>query len=230
MAVTEQGTPEWERQRLGKVTASRMGDVIKRTKAGWSESRRKYMIELIAERLTGMRADPYLSSAMLWGIETEPVARAAYEKYSGDIVEKAGFVEHPHIPMSGASPDGYLHENGLVEIKCPETRTHIGYMIEKAVPDHYIAQIQWQLACTEREWCDFVSFDPRMPERLRLHTIRVHRVAEISQELEKLVAEFLREMDRTIEVLTGLSHVESSDIAADLKVSNLFPNKAPRAK
>lgn len=212
MIGIEQGTPEWERQRLGKVTASRMGDVIRRTKAGWSEYRRKYMIDLIAERLTGMRADPYLSGPMLWGIETEPQARAAYEKYSGDIVERAGFVEHPVIPMTGASPDGYLHEDGLVEIKCPETRTHVGYLIAKAVPDQYVAQIQWQLACTGRKWCDFVSFDPRMPERLRLLVVRVDCVPEIIAELEKLTAEFLREMDETIRLINGEIHLGSEDI------------------
>ena len=218
----EQGTEEWEKSRLGKVTASRVAEVIARTKAGWSTSRRKYMIELLAERYTGMRADPYLSGPMLWGIETEPQARAAYEASADVKVEKSGFVDHPVIPMTGASPDGFVFEDGLVEIKCPETRTHIGTLIDKAVPEQYVAQMQWQLACTERKWCDFVSFDPRMPKRLQLFTIRVPRSPEIIKEIEKLVIDFLREMDMATALLNGDAHLESNAIDGYQSVGDML--------
>jgi putative phage-type endonuclease len=223
--TAEQGSEAWEKSRLGKVTASRMSDVIKRTKAGWSEYRRRYMIELLAERFTGMRADPYMSGPMLWGLETEPQARAAYEAHQGVKVEKVGFVDHPVIPMTGASPDGLVLEDGLVEIKCPETRTHVGYLIERAAPEQYVAQMQWQMACTERKWCDFVSFDPRMPRSLRLLVIRVVLVPEIILELEAMVATFLRELAETQVRILGGEHLASEDAARDLKPTNLFPRR-----
>lgn len=203
---------EWAQSRLGKLTASRMADAIAKTKAGWSTSRQKYMIELMAERFTGMSADAYLNSAMLWGIETEPAARAAYEAQSGYPVIKAPFVDHPVIPMSGCSPDGFAGDDGLVEIKCPETRTHVANLINKIIPDNYVIQMQWQMACTGRQWCDFCSFDPRMPAKLRLSITRVKRDDKLIAGLQKLAIDFLNELDRTVEIIEG-GHLESGDIA-----------------
>lgn len=228
MADIGDETEEWQRARLGKATASRIYHVIgQRKDGGWYAARKHYFVELIAERLTGMAADPYLSSDMLWGIETEPLARAAYEARTGNKVEKAGFVDHPFIPMSGASPDGYVGSDGLVEIKCPKTLTHVETLIEKPVDEEYAAQCQWQLACTGRKWVDFCSFDPRVPDKLRLKVIRLRAVPAIIAGMEKMVAAFLKELDETIHRLTEGAHVESSDIAADLPVTNLFQKRGP---
>lgn len=189
-----QGTPEWLTARVGKVTASRIADLTARTKSGWGASRANYMAELIAERLTGIPAPQYTNAAMQWGTETEPQARAAYEFYSDEKVELVGFVEHPLIAMTGASPDGLVGDKGLVEIKCPNTSTHIDTLLGQSVPGKYISQIQWQLACTNRQWCDFVSFDPRMPESMRIFIRRVERDNRAIQQLEKDVRDFLSEL------------------------------------
>lgn len=216
LPLTEPRTPgqeddAWVQARLGKLTASRFSEAIAKTKAGWSTSRRKLMIELMAERFTGMRADPYMNAAMQWGTETEPFARKAYEAKTGETVTKTPFVDHPRIPMCGASPDGLAGYQGLVEIKCPETRTHLSYMIDRVIPDNYQVQMQWQLAVTGRAWCDFASFDPRMPPALRLFVVRVKRDAALIKNLEKMAIEFLSEMAFAIEAIEG-GHVESSDI------------------
>ena len=158
-----QGTPEWHALRLGKVTASRVADVIAKTKSGPSASRAKYAGELIAERLTGTTGERFTNAAMACGTEQEPAARKTYEFYRDTDVEQVAFVLHPTIGDSGASPDGLVDVDGLVEIKCPETHTHIETLLGQAVPAKYITQMQWQMACTGRAWCDFVSYDPRLP-------------------------------------------------------------------
>lgn len=225
-ATVGEQTDEWIRARLGRATASRVKDIIKTTKSGWSEYRRHYMIELLAERLTGMRQEPFLSAAMLWGIEAEHQARALYRRQTGSLVTETGFIDHPVIPRSGASPDGLVDDDGLLELKCPNSATHLEILISKTVPEQYVPQVQWQLACCpERKWNDFCSFDSRMQdERLRLIRIRMHRVPEIIEKLEKLVVEFLSELSRMERMLRGDIGPSSEDVAASLNEKTpLFP-------
>ena len=200
--MIEQGTDEWKQQRLGKVTASRIADVTAKIKSGWGASRANYMAELLVERLTGIPAECYINDAMRWGTEQEPLARSSYEFLQDCVVDPAGFVDHPTIPMSGASPDGYVGGDGLVEIKCPNTATHIETLQGARVPAKYIGQIQWQLACTGRQWCDWVSFDPRMPAAMQLFVQRVERDDKFISDLEGVVSDFLAELDAKIVALT----------------------------
>ena len=190
-----QGTPEWRAERCGKLTASRMADAFGRTRTGWSASRATYMGQLLTERLTGQPAEAFVTPAMRWGTACEEQARAAYTFYTDREVEPAGFVAHPRIAMSGASPDGYVGEEGLVEIKCPTTVTHLDTLLSAEPPAKPLAQIQWQLACTGRAWCDFVSFDPRLPECLRLFIYRAQRDEAAIAELELQAEAFLAELD-----------------------------------
>jgi len=193
--MMEQRTPEWFSARIGKATASRIADIVAKTKSGYSTSRANYMAELICERLTGMQGASFSSAAILWGIEKEPEARAAYEDAVGQLVVETGFIPHSSIAMSGASPDGFVGDDGLVEIKCPLTATHIDTLLDQNVPKKYVTQMQWQMACTGRKWCDFVSFDPRMPENMRTFIKRVERDDAVIAEFEKEVKSFLEELD-----------------------------------
>lgn len=197
----EQRTEEWHQARLGKVTASRIADVMAKTKAGYGASRANYMAELIVERLTGRPGDSFQSPAMTWGTNTEPLARAAYEAHKGVLVEEVGFVPHPTIPMAGASPDGLVDMDGLVEIKCPNTATHIETLMTGDVPLKYIFQMHWQMICTGREWCDFVSFDPRMPEGMQLFVARYMHSTDTASDLTKEVTAFLKELDEKVSAL-----------------------------
>ena len=198
MTAIVQYSPEWFALRLGKVTASRVADVVAKTKTGWGTSRANYMAQLIAERLTGEAQESYTNAAMQWGIEKEPDARAAYEFRTDAAVLPVGFIEHSMIADTGASPDGLIGDDGLVEIKCPNTATHIDTLLGQTVPVKYITQMQWQMACAGRKWCDFVSFDPRMPEAMRLFVHRVHRSEERISELGGEIIEFLAEMNHKI--------------------------------
>lgn len=204
MTTPEQLSPEWFAARLGKVTASRVSDVIAKTKSGYSASRANYMAQLVAERLTGQPQDSYTNAAMQWGIEQEPLARSAYEFRTDATVTPAWFIEHPTIPMSGASPDGLIGDVGLVEIKCPNTATHIETLLGQSIPDKYAAQMQWQMACTGAKWCDFVSFDPRLPERMRLFVARAHRDEDRIQFLGQEIKTFLAELDAKVKALNEL--------------------------
>ena len=199
-----QGSPEWHAIRLGKVTASRVADVIAKTKTGASASRANYMAELIAERLTGEPAEKFTNIAMQWGTEKEPDARSAYEFRTDATVREIGFVIHPTIDASGASPDGLVNDDGLVEIKCPNTATHLDTLLGQEVPAKYITQMQWQMSCTGRKWCDFVSFDPRLPESMSLFVKRVQRDDKRIKELETEVAGFLLEMSVKLSQLNSL--------------------------
>ena len=201
--MMEQGSPEWIAARVGKVGASRVADVIAKTKSGPSASRATYMGQLIAERLTGKQMEGFNSPAMQWGTDTESAARAAYQFEIGALVERVGFIEHPKIAMSGASPDGYVGADGLLEIKCPNTATHIETLLGQSVPSKYVTQMSWQMACTGRAWCDFVSFDPRMPDSMSLFVKRVHRDDKLIAELEAAVTEFIAELDRKVADLTA---------------------------
>lgn len=196
-----QGSVEWHLARCGKVTASRIADLMSTTKSGWGASRGNYMAELIAERLTGVPADSFSNAAMKWGVETEPMARAAYQFYADLDVAETGFVPHPTIAESGASPDGLVGEDGLVELKCPNTATHIETLLGATVPGKYMLQMQWQMACTDRKWCDFASFDPRMPENMRLFVRRLQRNNSEIKFIGERVLEFLDELQAKIEKL-----------------------------
>ena len=189
-----QGSDRWKALRLGKVTASRVADIVAKTKRGYSASRANYLAQLIAERLTGVPSETYTNAAMQHGTETEPEARCAYEFYHGVSVEQVAFVAHPKIDQAGCSPDGLVGPDGLVEIKCPQTATHLETLLGQAVPSKYEVQMQFQMACTGRAWCDFVSYDPRMPEHMRLFVKRVPRDDKRISELETEVAGFLLEL------------------------------------
>lgn len=197
--MIEQGSPEWFAQRLGKVTASRVADVIAKTKTGYSTSRENYMAQLICERLTSVVVESYTNAAMAHGTETEPLARAAYEALKNVLVDEVSFINHPTIANSGASPDGMIGDDGLLEIKCPNTATHLETLRTKKVPTKYNIQMQWQMASTGRKWCDFVSFDNRLPEHLQLFVARVKRDETYIAELEQEVSKFIRELDATVE-------------------------------
>jgi putative phage-type endonuclease len=189
-----QGSPEWHQLRLGKVTASRVADVVAKTKSGYSTSRANYAAQLIAERLTGTPAESFTNAAMQHGTETEPEARSAYEFYQGVTVREVAFVPHPRIEQAGCSPDGLVGDDGLVEIKCPQTATHLETLLGQAVPGKYETQMQFQMACTGAKFCDFVSYDPRMPENMRLFIKRVDRDDKRIAELESEIASFLLEL------------------------------------
>ena len=203
--MNEQGSPEWFAARCGKVTASRVADIIAKTKTGYSTSRDNYMAQLVCERLTNTPTEGFTNAAMQWGIEQEPFARAAYETAKGVMVEEVGFIVHPEIDMSGASPDGFVGVNGLVEIKCPNTATHIATLLDQKVPEKYITQMMWQMACTERPRCDFVSFDPRMPEKHQLFIKRIDFDKQLVDSLENLVIQFLGDVDLKIQQLESLA-------------------------
>ena len=192
--MMEQRTDDWFAARLGKVTASRVADVIAKTKTGYGAGRANYMADLVVERLTGQKASSFTNAAMEWGTEQEPNAKAAYAAKTGILVEDVGFIDHPTVAMSGASPDG-LAEDGLVEIKCPNTATHLEYIFDGKPPQKYITQMQWQMACAGKPWCDFVSYDPRLPERLQLLVVRVPRDDDYIKMLEQEVTTFLQELD-----------------------------------
>lgn len=197
-----QQSEEWFAARLGKVTASRVADVIARTKSGPSASRANYMAELVAERLTGARGETFTNAAMQWGTDNEAEARMAYEFRTDATVEQVGFILHPTIDMAGASPDGLVLTDGLVEIKCPNTATHIETLLTGSIPGKYETQMLWQMACTGRSWCDFASFDPRLPEEMRLFVKRFDRDDKRISEMEEQVREFLFELDTTVRRLS----------------------------
>ena len=197
----EQGSPEWKLARLGHVSASGIADVMSKIKTGESATRRKYKIRLVAERLTGKPQESFTNAAMEWGVETEPQARMAYEVSRGTFVEKTGFWVHPRIAYVGASPDGLVGEDGLIEIKCPNTTTHLEYIWNNEVPSEYLKQMQMQMWITGRQWCDFVSFDPRLPEKNQLFVIRCNREDILISQIENEVLGFLKEIDLILERL-----------------------------
>jgi len=200
----EQRTDDWFAARIGKVTASRVADVVAKTKSGYSASRDNYMAQLVCERLTGKPAESFSNAAMQWGTETEPLARAAYEAKMDVLVDEVGFIDHPSIVNSGASPDGLVGIDGLIEIKCPNTSTHIDTLLSQTVPKKYADQIFWQMACTNRDWCDFVSYDPRLPPDLQLFIKRIPRDDKYIKLLEAEVIEFLTETAHKVAQLLNL--------------------------
>jgi len=206
----EQRTDDWFAVRLGRVTASRIADVTAKTKTGWGAGRANYKAQLIAERLTGQRQESFTNAAMQWGIDTEEQARVAYAFLEGQKVIEEAFVTHPTILDAGASPDGLVGNDGLVEIKCPNTATHIETLKGGAIPGKYVGQMQWQMACTGRKWCDFVSFDPRMPEEMQLFVYRLMRDDGQIAELEQMVRDFLAEVEADVAELVSLYRKEAA--------------------
>jgi putative phage-type endonuclease len=205
--MIEQGTDEWFAARIGKVTASRVADIIAKTKTGYSSSRDNYMAQLICERLTNQKGESFTNAAMQWGTETEPLARLSYEVAQNVLVDQVGFVPHPRILMAGASPDGLVGDNGLLEIKCPNTATHIDTLLSETVPGKYNTQMQFQMACTDREWCDFVSFDNRLPTELQLFVKRVPRDNVFIRLIEGEIVQFIAELDNKINKLMKVKNV-----------------------
>lgn len=204
MSDMVQGSPEWLAARVGKATASRIADIVAKTKTGYSASRANYAAELVAERLTGVPAERFTNAAMQWGTDKEPEARAAYEWYADATVEQVGFIPHFSILNAGASPDGLVGTDGLLEIKAPQTATHIETLLGAPIPAKYIHQVQFQMAVTGRQFCDWVSYDPRMPEHMRLFVKRVHRDQPLIDTLEAEVRKFLAEVDETVAKLRGM--------------------------
>lgn len=207
--LIEQGTDAWKMLRCGKVTASRVADIIAKTKSGYSASRDNYMAQLICERLTGTVAESFTNAAMQHGTETEPYARLAYEVNQNVLVDQVAFVPHPTIEMAGASPDGLVNTDGLLEIKAPQTATHIETLLTQSVPTKYFTQMQFQMACTGREWCDFVSFDNRLPEELQLFVKRVPRDETYIKLMEAEIVQFLAELDDKINKLMKVKNVKT---------------------
>ena len=205
--MMEQGTEDWFTIRIGKVTASRVADVIAKTKTGYSATRDNYMAQLVCERLTGQKGESFTNAAMQHGTDTEPLARLSYEVAKNVLVDEVGFVPHPSIIMAGASPDGLVGDDGLLEIKCPNTATHIETLLSQSVPGKYNTQMQFQMACTGRQWCDFVSFDNRLPDELQLFVKRVPRDNEFIKQMEDEVVKFLNELDIKIAQLMEIKNV-----------------------
>lgn len=193
-----QNTQEWLDARAGSLGASQVADAIARTKTGWGASRANILAQLVAERLTGRPQESYSNAAMQWGKDMEPIARSAYEARTGRLVELVGLVKHPRLEGTHASPDGLVVDDGIIEIKCPNTATHIDTLRSETIAGRYVTQMQWQMACTGRDWCDFVSFDPRMPEHMQLWVQRVDRAPQVIEELERMVGEFLGEVNATV--------------------------------
>ncbi len=208
----EQGSIEWLAARAGSLGASQVADAIARTKTGWGASRANVMATLITERLTGKPAETFTNAAMAWGTQTEPDARAAYEFMRDVDVELVGIVKHPTIAGTHASPDGLVGDRGLIEIKCPQSSTHIETLLTGAIPGKYMTQMQWQMCVTGRDWCDHISFDPRLPTSMQLWIKRVERDPKTISELEEQVQEFLHELDAKVKALRD--KYEAKELAA----------------
>ena len=202
--AVEQGSPEWFQMRLGKVTASRVADILAKTKTGPSASRQNYLIELAIQRTTGIIQESYSNSAMEWGTQTEPQARVAYEVTTNNFVDKVAFIDHPSIKWFGCSPDGLVSDRGLLEIKCPNSATHWEYFKSKKPPQKYFIQMQSQIAVTNKDWCDFVSFDPRMPDRSQLLIVRIDRDEAFIAEMEAEIKKFLDEVEVEVNLMKGM--------------------------
>lgn len=194
MEEAKQRTEAWYQARVGKATASRVADILTKIKTGEAASRKNYKMELVVQRLTGKPGESFTNAAMEWGTATEPQARMAYEAYTGNFVEEKGFIDHQTIEGFGCSPDGVVGE-GLIEIKCGNTATHIDWLLDGKAPSRHIPQMMAQMACTGAKFCDFVSFDPRVPEDLQIFVIRVERDEEYIAEMEKEVKLFLQEVN-----------------------------------
>jgi putative phage-type endonuclease len=200
----EQRSEEWFEKRRGKVTASRIGDLLATIRNGnWAASRRNYAAELVTERLTGRTAPGFQSEHMQYAIEHEPLARDAYMRKTGFDVKEVAFVDHPRILYSGASPDGLVFDEGLIEIKCLNTANQIELLLKGEVDEKYRLQMVWQMACTGRQWCDFVAYEPNLPPEMQLFIKRFQRDDKEIHHLENEVEIFLNEVAATEAALKG---------------------------
>jgi putative phage-type endonuclease len=203
-AALVQRTPEWVAARVGSLGASCVYEVVARTKTGWGASRANRMAALVLERITGQPEETYQSAAMVHGIETEAEARAAYEFMNDAQVTEVGLIRHPRIERSHASTDGLIGDDGVLELKCPQPAAHLEFLLTGKVPEKYITQMMWQLACSGRQWADFASYSPAFPPEMRLATKRIERDEAKIAELEKAVIEFLAEVDQKVAGLRRL--------------------------
>lgn len=198
----EQQTSEWFEARLGKVTASRIIDVTGKLKSGaYTQKRQDYLEQLVAERLSGQPTRHFVTAAMQHGIEHEAEARAFYESKTGHLVEEVGFIDHPTIALAGASPDGLINADGMVEIKCPSTTTHIDFFLQREIPHQYALQMTWQMVCAQRTWCDLVSYDPRLPDLYKMVVVRFAFDPALARQLEHDVSVFLQEIHQYVQRL-----------------------------
>jgi putative phage-type endonuclease len=203
--MIEQGTQEWLELRKGKVTASRVADILAKTKTGVSASRANYLMELAIQRVTGFIEESYTNTAMQWGKDNEGTARALYEAKADVFVDQVPFIDHPTVEGFGCSPDGLVGTDGLVEIKCPNSTTHWEYFKKNVPPQKYVIQMQAQMACTNTQWCDFVSYDPRMPERSQLLIVRVARDDSfINDVMIPEITTFLNEVEVEVNLMKGI--------------------------
>lgn len=210
----EQGSPEWHAARCGSLGASSIADMMARTKSGWSASRANLAARLVCEQLTGTASETYTNAAMQWGSDMEPRARELYEFMYDVEVQQVGLVLHRTIDRAHASPDGMVGDAGLLEIKAPNSATHILALEGKPIDDRYIKQMQWQMCCTGRLWCDFCSFDPRFPAEMQLHVRRVHRDDVLISEIEREATSFMKEVGSTVSRLRSLYNIGDSNVAA----------------
>ncbi|ELD6284761.1 YqaJ viral recombinase family protein [Salmonella enterica] len=198
-----QRSPEWFAARCGKVTASRLYDVMTRTKSGYAASRQNYMAELICQRLTGKPEEGFTNAAMMRGTELEPVAREMYALNEFDaVISEVGLIDHPTIAGFAASPDGLVNDDGLIEIKCPNTWTHLQTLKTGVPKRQYLLQMHAQMMCTGRKWCDFVSFDDRLPPELAYFKTRINFDEVLAEEIEQEVVKFLTELETEIQNIT----------------------------
>jgi putative phage-type endonuclease len=203
-AAIIQRSPEWFAARCGSLGASQLADALAKTKSGWGASRANLRAKLVVERLTGQQEESFTSAAMQWGVDKEEEARIAYSFLTGRNVVEVGLYKHPTIIGSHASPDGLVDDNGCLEIKCPNSATHIETLKSNQVAHKYLLQMQWQMACADRQWCDFVSFDPRMPDHLTLYVQRVERDNDMLAILEAEVSTFLSEVEADVKKLNEI--------------------------
>ncbi|QZN97321.1 lambda exonuclease family protein [Symbiopectobacterium purcellii] len=204
----QQRSDEWFSARCGNVTASRLSDVMAKTKSGYATSRQNYMAELICQRLTGKVEASYSNAAMQRGTELEPVAREMYllNQFDAEVTE-VGFIPHPDIAGFGASPDGLVGCDGLIEIKCPNTWTHLETIKTGKPKQQYLLQMHAQMMCTGRKWCDLVSYDDRLPPDLAYYQLRIHQEDKLVAEIGEALRQFLAELERELEVIRNLSKV-----------------------
>ena len=197
----EQGSDSWLELRKGKVTASRVADVLAKTKTGVSASRANYMIELALQRVTGVIEPSFMNDAMQHGKDNEQTARTAFEVAHNVFVDQVAFVDHPTIKDFGCSPDGLINADGIVEIKNPNSSTHWATIKANEIPNKYYIQMMAQLSCTGREWNDYVSFDSRFPDRSQLFVKRLHRDDKYIAEMESEIVKFLDEVNEEVELI-----------------------------
>ncbi len=206
----EQRTEGWFKSRLGKVTASAVVGICKGSRGSYLASRKNYMADKVIEILTGQPAEGFTSDAMQWGTDTEPLARAVYEGETGSIVTECGFIDHPTIDRLGASPDGMVTSDIALEIKCPNTATHIEFLLNQKIKREYLFQMNTGMMCTGASVCHFVSYDPRLPDNLAYIMIPVKKDPVICAEIEAETKLFLMELDATLKSLKEKYHATAS--------------------